>query len=150
MKILMVLERQNMISFLDYLQLREDDEMQDASTPSNDANQMQSVNPPSDMPMDKASGSGDKPVVPGDGHSEKRLEELKNKLNHFLNEKLLPAIKHGKVSKEDAMKLVQTEISAFSNLIGMDAASGNDTSKNAMATNSEPLSPVPNQPTANG
>jgi hypothetical protein len=55
-----------------------------------------------------------------------------------------------KVSKEDGMKLVQTEISAFSNLIGVDIASNDSTSKNAMATNSEPLSPVPNQPTANG
>jgi hypothetical protein len=139
-----------MISFLDYLQLREEDEVQGASPPSNDANQMQAVNPPSDMPMDKASGSGDKPVVPGDGNSERHLEKLKNSLNHFLNEKLLPAIKHGKVSKEDGMKLVQTEISAFSNLIGVDIASNDSTSKNAMATNSEPLSPVPNQPTANG
>jgi hypothetical protein len=139
-----------MISFLDYLQLREEDEVQGASPPSGDANQMQAVNPPSDMPMDKASGSGDKPVVPGDGNSERHLEKLKNSLNHFLNEKLLPAIKHGKVSKEDGMKLVQTEISAFSNLIGVDIASNDSTSKNAMATNSEPLSPVPNQPTANG
>jgi hypothetical protein len=139
-----------MISFLDYLQLREEDEVQGNSPPSDDANQMQAVNPPSDMPMDKASGSGDKPVVPGDGNSEKHLEKLKNSLNHFLNEKLLPAIKHGKVSKEDGMKLVQTEISAFSNLIGVDIASNDSTSKNAMATNSEPLSPAPNQPTANG
>ena len=127
-----------MKTFSEFLGLREDD-----------GSQMQAVNPPSDMPMAQAQGADDKPVVPGDGHSEKHLEKLKNSLNHYLNEKLLPAVKSKKISAQEAINLVQTELSAFSNMIGMDMSSV-QAGKTAMITNSEPWSPAPNQPTANG
>jgi len=115
-----------------------------------DGEEMQTVAPPGDMPLDKESGDGNKPIVPGDGHSERHKEKLKNAFNRFLNEKMLIAVKHGKISKEDALMLLKTEISAFSNMIGADANSAGTEGKNAMVTNSEPRSPIPNQPTASG
>lgn len=127
-----------MKSFLQYI--REQDGGED----------MQTIAPPGDMPLDKASGDGNKPIIPGDGHSEKHKENLKNALNKFLNEKMLFAIKHGKISKEQALMLLKTEIASFSNMIGVDVNSADTEGKNAMATNSDPRSPIPNQPTANG
>jgi hypothetical protein len=125
-----------MKTFLSYLAEQEDQ-------------QMQSVAPPGDMPLDKQS-DGNKPVLPGDGSSERHKENLKNTLNKFLNEKLLSAVKSGKITKEDALMLLKTEISAFSNMVGVDPNAASSQSQNAMATNSEPRSPIPNQPTASG
>lgn len=115
-----------------------------------DDEKMQTVSPPGDMPLDKESGDGDKPIVPGDGHSEKHKEKLKNMFNKFLNEKMLVAIKNGKINKEEALMLLKTELSAFSNMIGADTNSADSEGKNAMKTSSEPRSPIPNQPTATG
>ena len=128
----------NMKSFMQFLKFREED-----------GNQMQAVNPPADMPAAQAQGAGEKPVVPGDGHHDKHIEKLKNGLNHFLNEKMLPAVKSGKITNQEAVQLIQTELAAFSNMIGMDMASV-QAGKTTMTTNSEPRSPAPNQPTANG
>ena len=131
------MRNKSMKSFLQYLAEQDNDQ------------QMQTVAPPGDMPLDKQS-DGDKPIVPGDGHSEKHKENLKNSLNKFLNEKLLVAIKSGKISKEDALMLLKTEISSFSNMVGVDPNSAASQANTAMATNSEPRSPILNQPTASG
>lgn len=128
--------RGKMKSFLKYLAEQEDQ-------------QMQTIAPPGDMPLDKQA-DGAKPVLPGDGNSEKHKENLKNTFNKFLNEKLLSAVKSGKISKEDALMLLKTEISAFSNMIGVDPNAASSQAQSAMATNSEPRSPIPNQPTASG
>lgn len=130
--------RTNMKTFAQFLGLREED-----------GAQMQAVSPPSDMPMAKAQNADSKPVVPGDGHHDKHMEKLKNLLNHYLNEKLLPAVKSKKISAQDAIQLVQTELASFSNMIGMDMSSV-QAGKTTMTTNSEPWSPAPNQVTANG
>ena len=127
-----------MKSFLQYLKFREND------------GEVQKVASPGEMPMAKASGDDAEPIVPGDGSNQRVLEMLKNSFNKFLDEKLPKAVERKKITKEDALSLLNTEISRFSNTIGIDANSVSPTNNNAMTTNSEPMSPVPNQPKASG
>jgi len=125
-----------MKKFLEFIQIRE--------------NEVQSqIAPGGQLPLAHASGSGALPVTaPGGGNEEKVLEELGNSLRKILEERLFPALEKNHLSKESAMKLLQTIVSEVANKYGLSSSAVQQSARNAMTTNSEPRMPAPNQPTA--
>jgi len=126
-----------------------------------------------DMPAEKAVGAGQMPPVsgepqpqmqqdepeqiqpkiptaPGGPEEAKTLEDVGNAIRKVLEEKLFPALDKKQISKEVAMELYNTIASEISNRYGITASKTNQGMNNAMATNSEPRSPSPKQPTAQG
>jgi len=110
----------------------------------------QGMAPSGQMPMAQAAGAGAGPVQPGDGNEDKVYEDISNSLRKILEDKLFPALDKNSLTKDNAMKLLQTLIAQVSNRYGLNANNVMSAGKNAMATNSEPRSPIPTQPTATG
>lgn len=125
-----------MKKFLEFIQFRENE------------NQSQ-IAPGGQLPLANASGQGALPPGgPGSGHEDKIIEELGNSLRRVLEEKLFPALDKSHLSKESAMKLLQTITSEVANKFGLSSSAVQQSSHNAMTTNSEPRMPAPKQPTA--
>ena len=124
-----------------------------------------------EMPADKAIGAGQMPPVsgeakpkqteqpehmqpktptaPGGAEEAKTLEDVGNAIRKVLEDKLFPALDKKQIGKEVAMELYNTIASEIANRYGMSVPKLQGT-KNTMTTNSEPRSPAPKQPTAEG
>jgi hypothetical protein len=133
-----------MITFIDFIQLRENQEAPLGQVPS------QGMAPSGQMPMAQAAGAGAGPVQPGDGNEDKVYEDISNSLRKILEDKLFPALDKNSLNKDRAMSLLQTLIAQVSNRYGLNANNVMSAGRNAMTTNSEPRSPIPTQPTATG
>ena len=90
------------------------------------------------------------PTSPGGPEEAKTLEDVGNAIRKVLEDKLFPALDKKQIGKDAAMELYNTIAAEIANRYGI-ALSKMDADKgNAMATNSEPRSPSPKQPTAQG
>jgi hypothetical protein len=143
-----------MITFIDFIQLRENDQAPLGQVPMGQAPTgqvpSQGMAPSGQMPMAQAAGAGAGPVQPGDGNEDKVYEDISNSLRKILEEKLFPALDKNSLNKDRAMSLLQTLIAQVSNRYGLNANNVMSAGRNAMTTNSEPRSPIPTQPTATG
>lgn len=101
-----------------------------------------------EMPMDKASGMGDEPLSSTGPNEDKALEDIGNAVRRVLEEKVYPAVEKKHVSKEGLMKLLDTISAEIANKFGISQKPKDQ--EGAMTTNSEPESPAPEQPTAQG
>jgi hypothetical protein len=138
-----------MITFIDFIQLRENQEAPLGQPPMGQV-PSQGMAPSGQMPMAQAAGAGAGPVQPGDGNEDKVYEDISNSLRKILEEKLFPALDKNSLNKDRAMSLLQTLIAQVSNRYGLNANNVMSAGRNAMTTNSEPRSPIPTQPTATG
>lgn len=145
-----------MITFIDFIQLRENDQAPLGQVPMGQV-PSQGMAPSGQMPMAQATGAGAGPIQPGTGpvepgesNPDKVYEDISNSLTKILDDKLFPALDKNSLSKDKAMGLLQTLISKVSNRYGLNANNVMSAGRNAMTTNSEPRSPIPTQPTATG